>query len=171
MFIFVHMKFKRLFLFSTFLALFLTGCSKTPLSLKGEEFAAIADFFESGWAEILAGATLQKNGAPTEWSDYAMVINSSSQLADFGEHSWPEIDFNRYSVVVGRWGYTSGSQYVGSQKIRIAGSTLIMDLEIIYPGFGTSDAGLKRFAALYPKLPDHPIVIQRQNKTINRTTE
>ena len=162
-----YMKHTHLFLFAAILALSLTGCSKTPLSLEGEEFAAIADFFENG----NIGATLQKNGAPATWSEYAVVINNRSQLAENDEVKWPEIDFSRFSVVIGRWGYSSGSQHLGSQKIRYAGSNLILDLEIVYPGSGTCDAGLRGFAALYPKLPDLPIVVQTRHKTINRTTE
>lgn len=159
------MRLTRLFLSIACLALLLSGCSKSPLSLQGEEFEAIADVFHGEYANLLVGATLNKNLKMERREECAIVINDKSQLADVGEYVWPEIDFKRYSVVVGVWWYGSGAEYIADQKIRLTPAKMILDLEIGRAPTGTCDVGLKRIAALYPKLPNRQIVVRTKRTT------
>lgn len=164
---------KYRFLFLLLLPLFAVGCSKAPLSLDQEKFAALSDLFsDSIGGRILVENVLSKSKAGTQNGDCAVIINDSSLLEDvivsdapeLGTLSWPEIDFRKYSLVVGRWQYTAGNQYLASQKVQVAGNSATLVLEIKeYPGGGTCDVFYRWFGALYPKLPAARLKIKRIN--------
>lgn len=164
---------KHQFLILLLLPLLAVGCSKSPLSLDREEFAALSDLFSDPTrCRILVENVLSKSKAETQNGDCAVIINDASLLEDviiydapeLGPLSWPEIDFRKYSLVVGRWVYTAGNQYLASQKVQTNGLSATLVLEIKeYPGAGTCDVFYRWFGALYPKLPDCRVKIKRIN--------
>ena len=97
-----------------------------------------------------------------------MVVNDKTQLKEIivaGETmTWPEIDFERYSLVVGKfftvsYGYKLANQYVTKGMFRT-----ILHLEV--EDAGTAHRAYTKdnyFAAIYPKLPDGQLTIKREN--------
>ena len=110
---------------------------------------------------------LSEHGA-CQWEDFAMVVNDKTQLKEIivaGETmTWPEIDFERYSLVVGKfftvsYGYKLANQYVTKGMFRT-----ILHLEV--EDAGTAHRAYTKdnyFAAIYPKLPDGQLTIKREN--------
>ena len=144
------------------------GCTKYPISLEGEEFAPLSDQLGGDTSRLLIESVLDEAGYLQ--GDCAIIINDQSRLKnlyseEFGELVWPEIDFSQYSLVLGKWMYTAGNQYLASQKIRLSGGAATLFLEIKVPpdSGGTCDVFYRWFGALYPKLPDVPVVIDRKN--------
>lgn len=148
------------------------GCTKYPLSLDREEFEPLSELlgntYESRWLieAILQEAEVSEGHLR---NDCAVIINDQSRLKDltvydYGVVEWPEIDFSRYSLVVGKWIYTAGNQYLASQKIRLSGGSATLFLEIKVPPDtgGTCDVFYRWFGALYPKLPDVPVNVVRR---------
>lgn len=163
------MKTSRLFTVVLGVVLLLSGCTKYPLSLENKEFTAVSELYgDAGFRLLLESVLDEANGGYAQ-GDCAIIINDRSQLRnlytdDLGELVWPEIDFSRYSLVVGKWMYTAGNQYMASQKIRLTGGSARLFLEIKEsPGMGTCDVFYRWFGTLYPKLPDVSVVIDRKN--------
>lgn len=110
---------------------------------------------------------LSEHGA-CQWEDFAMVVNDKTQLKEIivaGETmTWPIIDFERYSLVVGKfftvsYGYKLANQYVTKGMFRT-----ILHLEV--EDAGTAHRAYTKdnyFAAIYPKLPDGQLTIKREN--------
>ncbi|MBQ7073373.1 MAG: hypothetical protein IJM89_08440 [Bacteroidales bacterium] len=121
--------------------------------------------------ENLLKTVLAENGAE-RYKDFAMVVNQKELLPEpelSSSFKWPEIDFNRYSLVIGKYvtpdtGYGITRQYIiksGSQTV------LYIDLKrrngIIY------DMVIDNyFAFLYPKLPDGKLEVDvtRSNEVV-----
>ena len=130
--------------------------------------------------EILAKSVLKENGMVDEsiddgfWPDVAMVVNDKKKLNDVvvpsntpgvedHRYQWPEIDFEKYSLVIchfftGYIGYCVSKQY-------IVKNTLYFEIGYKYEGglLYTSSTN-NYFAALYPKLPDVELEVKRLNK-------
>ena len=146
------------------------GCTKYPLSLDREEFEPLSELLGDYTSRMLIETVLNEANVSEGFlrNDCAVIINDQSRLKnlyseEFGELVWPEIDFSRYSLVLGQWIYTAGNQYLASQKIRLSGGTATLFLEIKVPpdSMGTCDVFYRWFGALYPKLPDVPVNVVR----------
>ena len=136
--------------------------------------------------EFLVKSVLIENGLIEDYTglfryfpDLAMVINNKEMLKDVVVlssmsgvedriYQWPEIDFEKYSLVIGQF-YTT-YYHVGNvndcitQQFIVKGSSKnILYFEIGNPG-GLCSCKNNYFATLYPKLPDGQIEVVRINK-------
>ncbi len=107
--------------------------------------------------------------------DFAVVLNDSHYLQDVEEDGqiikWPDIDFNKYSLVLGRCFLGSPQWYIKDQRAKaVFGKTKIY-LHCVKSSGGF--LGISQpvcIAAVYPKLPEGPAEIVRwmEDVTIDR---
>ena len=77
-------------------------------------------------------------------------------------YQWPEIDFEKYSLVIGQF-YTVMDGYCVSKQY-IAKNTLYFEIGYKYEGgFAYTASANNFFIALYPKLPDGQLEVKRLN--------
>ena len=94
---------------------------------------------------------------------YATIINDNRFLQS---SSWPDIDFNRYTLIIG-WFVAPGSgYYINRQRLQIKKDESILYLQINEdhtPGYDSHTCALTAFcfAALYPKFEGHIKVVSR----------
>ncbi len=86
----------------------------------------------------------------------AIIINTPSELLS----DLPEIDFEKYTLVVGQFLRLGSTSYLNDQRIVIAadGARLYLDIQKL-DAYGTCDVYYKPFASLYPKMPDMPVEV------------
>ena len=97
---------------------------------------------------------------PKEVAESAFVINNPSDFP------WPGIDFDKYSLVIVRWGRDFGHvTYLKDQRIKSdKGLKLYLHLCAIDGALQEqSGIGCHYCGALYPKLPNEPIAVVRWN--------
>lgn len=149
--------------------------------LSGDDSAII--LMDVPGIEILAKSVLIENGLIEDYTGYfswyfpdtAMVVNDKKMLNDVvvpsntpgvedHRYQWPEIDFEKYSLVIchfftGYIGYCVSKQY-------IVKNTLYFEIGYKYEGglLYTSSTN-NYFAALYPKLPDVELEVKRLSTT------
>ena len=138
------------------------------------------------WEEIqiLAKSFLIDNGYIEDYytgskyfDDLAIVVNSNEPLTDVLVPSsmsgvedrlcqWPEIDFEKYSLVIGQF-YTTfyhlGNVFTQHYIVK-SSSKYILYVEIGNLG-GLACSANNFFAALYPKLPDGELEVKRLSTT------
>ena len=138
------------------------------------------------WEEIqiLAKSFLIENGYIEDYytgskyfDDLAIVVNSNEPLTDVLVPSsmsgvedrlcqWPEIDFEKYSLVIGQF-YTTfyhlGNVFTQHYIVK-SSSKYILYVEIGNLG-GLAYSANNFFAALYPKLPDGELEVKRLSTT------
>ena len=142
------------------------------------------DILDLSWEEIrvLAKSFLIENGYIEDYytgskyfDDLAIVVNSNEPLTDVVVPSsmsgvedrlcqWPEIDFEKYSLVIGQF-YTTFlhlSNVITQHYIVKSSSKYILYVEIGNLG-GLAYCANNFFAALYPKLPDGQLEVKRLN--------
>lgn len=96
-----------------------------------------------------------------------LVINRKDDLQDVTNrgktYSWPEINFNRYSLIVGRIGMPETTYYLAKQKIAKESDHLVFYYELgkISGVASTISNRMCLFATLYHKLPDYPVEMVR----------
>ncbi len=136
------------------------------------------------WEEIqiLAKSFLIENGYIEDYytgskyfDDLAIVVNSNEPLTDVLVPSsmsgvedrlcqWPEIDFEKYSLVIGQF-YTTfyhlGNVFTQHYIVK-SSSKYILYVEIGNLG-GLAYSANNFFIALYPKLPDGQLEVKRLN--------
>ena len=136
------------------------------------------------WEEIqiLAKSFLIENGYIEDYytgskyfDDLAIVVNSNELLTDVvvpssmsgvedRRYQWPEIDFEKYSLVIGQF-YTTfyhlGNVFTQHYIVK-SSSKYILYVEIGNLG-GLAYSANNFFAALYPKLPDGQLEVKRLN--------
>ena len=134
------------------------------------------------WEEIqiLAKSFLIDNGYIEDYytgskyfDDLAIVVNSNEPLTDVvvpssmsgvedRRYQWPEINFEKYSLVIGQF-YTTFlhlSNVITQHYIVKSSSKYILYVEIGNLG-GLAYSANNFFAALYPKLPDGQLEVKR----------
>ena len=131
----------------------------------------------------LAKSVLIENGLIEDYTgiagyfpDLAMVVNNkemlkdvvvTSNMAGVGDHhyQWPEIDFEKYSIVIGQvfTVFYHFGNIITQQYIVKGSSKYVLYLEIGNLG-GLAACKNNYFAALYPKLPDVELEVKRLNK-------
>lgn len=93
----------------------------------------------------------------------AMVINSPAQLNSYTfegkEYTWPEIDFKKYSLVVGAWQFHSTGFMFGRFRAMEEKNSTKLYIEIIRPEVLLCSPVIGYFAILFPKLSDNPVEI------------
>jgi len=136
------------------------------------------------WEEIqiLAKSFLIENGYIEDYytgskyfDDLAIVVNSNEPLTDVvvpssmsgvedRRYQWPEIDFEKYSLVIGQF-YTTfyhlGNVFTQHYIVK-SSSKYILYVEIGNLG-GLAAPANNFLAALYPKLPDGQLEVRRLN--------
>ena len=144
------------------------------------------DILDLSWEEIrvLAKSFLIENGYIEDYytgskyfDDLAIVVNSNEPLTDVLVPSsmsgvedrlcqWPEIDFEKYSLVIGQF-YTTfyhlGNVFTQHYIVK-SSSKYILYVEIGNLG-GLAYSANNFFAALYPKLPDGELEVKRLSTT------
>ena len=138
------------------------------------------------WEEIqiLAKSFLIDNGYIEDYytgskyfDDLAIVVNSNEPLTDVvvpssmsgvedRRYQWPEINFEKYSLVIGQF-YTTfyhlGNVFTQHYIVK-SSSKYILYVEIGNLG-GLAYSANNFFAALYPKLPDGELEVKRLSTT------
>lgn len=155
----------------------LGGCSKSPLDLQQVDPSGDLSAIFAGQEfniNFLISATLAQNGFTDRKEDYAVVINDPDRLSEFpydtGNEittiSWPPIDFDRYTLVLGCFYAADTSYHITRQSITPGIATLRLRLEIEHGGIAYMFAGPQYFAVLYPKLPNRPVTIVRKVREV-----
>lgn len=143
-----------------------TGESIAPVALFGNGETNLVNAIDG--CDLLVQSILNENGA-VQGEDFAMVINDAGQLHErvIGEtvYSWPTIDFNSYSLVVGKFctpemGYLLANQHIVRTLFQV-----VLYLNILEESEIHSAAPCEYcFAACYPKLPTNKVVIKRSDR-------
>lgn len=146
-----------------------TGEAIEPIGVQDLSEDNSGKVLEAPGIELLVQQIMIDNGVGSG-KDYAMVVNQKQQLkgVKWGDdiYQWPEIDLDRYSLVVGQF-YTRNTGYVIARQYIVKGmSKNVLYLEIQ----NVSEDGLvfcapkdNLFAALYPKLPEGGLDIKRED--------
>lgn len=167
---------KLVILFVSALVLF-TGCNKDFHSIfdgSDKEVISPVDLTSVGIKEdipqLLAKDVLKKiygeelsyNGKRCE---LAHVINDPSMLVpieDGGyEYKWPEIDFSKYSLVIGQYFDVGEGLRLSTQRAKISGKKAKIYLKLEPVGGPHPQTTMwYYFAAIYSKLPDGPAEVE-----------
>lgn len=147
----------------------ITGCVYLPVNQNGDEMFEPVDTGEYTGEDVLIQSLLTENGAEP-WIDFAMVINQKQELKNVERNNtvyhWPEIDFEHYSLVVGKY-YTrsTGGFEIASQRIvkGLFASTLYIEIKSITDTHYFTQAD-NYFAAIYPKLPDGVLQVSKKSE-------
>lgn len=179
---------KRFFLLPLCLIPLLSGCmnnfesifnsaDKSILSPVTDENGVILVFNNkdcNGGFSLLTNIILTKMGLTSKMRSWdrdgleavAAVINDQSQLENYAKgdiiYLWPEIDFEKYSLVIGCHYAISGGQHVRNQRLVPKKETLQLYLEIQDLG-GTANISTNYFGALFPKVSDLPVEVHLWN--------
>lgn len=170
----------------------LTGCNKNDFHtifdgsdkdvVSPIDFNALGteDIFHSGdYSYVLALEVLKNlygdkaaDGSYGGRPELAHVINDSSILlpieAEGKLYKWPEIDFSKYSLVIGQYTEAGGGYYLVEQRAKISREKTQIYLKRVCDGKMHPQSPISiAFVALYPKLPDGPAevisILQRDN--------
>ena len=151
-----------------------------PVELDGEVGIAWTSIESHGQLQELVSAALVGLGIklPDDHSlppelfkkeDYAVVVNDGQPLkgvvgSDGVELSWPDIDFKKYSLVLG-WFIAPGSGYrIVNQRFHAKKDKNVLYLEIKpYTEFHLAGFMVEYFAAIYPKQEGNIVEISRWN--------
>jgi len=102
----------------------------------------------------------------TEWNeDVLLVIRSAEEFrkAYAGTKQLPDIDFSRYTLILGKtWGNDS-SYALREVRLYDNGSQYVLDIDILHRVWGIALAAIQEFYywRLYPRLDDRPVVPNR----------
>lgn len=158
----------------------LSSCSDFDRFLSGLDGEVVAPVASGSIIEnaegidILAGCLLieivdagHENDANYLRPEAVLVINDPAQLKDVTykgvTYSWPDINLQKYSLVIGRIGVPDGGSYIAKHRIEKKNTKLLFYAEIRSNG-GTARPERRIIATLYPKLPDLPVEIVRWNR-------
>ena len=167
--------------------LFLSGCGYqsifdgsdsgvlAPVDLSKELGDEYADFFRSDDFRICAQhvfyALREEGQIIGQYADYAVVLNDAYYLDDVhvddvytpGDYEWPDIDFNKYSLVLGWWAEGGTGWYLKDQRIKktLLGKVTVYLHLCLVDGLYFHDNKKLLFGALYPKLPSGPAKVER----------
>lgn len=136
--------------------------------------------------QVLAKTILIENGIIEDYTDYgskyfpdvAMIVNSKELLKDVvvlsnmggvedHHYQWPEIDFDRYSLVIGQFYTTESGWGIIQQYIKrsLSKSVLCFDIALGLGGYAYLSTPTNNFfAVLYPKLPDGVLEAKRLSR-------
>ena len=99
--------------------------------------------------------------------DTVVVINDQARLknAEFrgSTYSWPEINFKKYSLVIGKITFPDSGSLLAGQRIEKRAEALYFYPDI-RSGGGSFTPEEHFIDTLYPKLPDLPVEIVRWNR-------
>lgn len=161
-------------------AMLLVGCVKSgPLSTSDMEDLFLYSYTNSvkpvtmspldneGLEGLLAQIYLNDNGfLETEFrdGDVAVVINDPSKLKavtrpDGEKFDLSEIDFNKYSLVIGRLFMPDYSFRMNDQRVLKDDGKLTLVVKCDRSGGAFAAIYYEFFAVLYPKLPDSPMTV------------
>lgn len=107
------------------------------------------------------------SSAPSQ-TTRATIINHSSELKAIvspngDEWQWPDIDFEKYSLLVGCYEVVHSNIFAANQRIlqKKDGLVLYLELRPREDVVGYTFGDIKYFATLFPKLPDLPVEVRR----------
>lgn len=126
--------------------------------------------------ELLAKSVLTENGLIEDYigikdfPDVAMIVNQKELLKDVESNGevflWPEIDFDKYSLVIGQF-FTSETGYsISRQYIKKGLSKRVLYIEIVKDSLFFCATANNYFAVLYPKVPDGELEVKRLIKAV-----
>lgn len=136
----------------------------SPLGYPGGNQGDLMDGFPLAFA--LVPPILEESGAPDNHSDYAIIVNNANRLKTVytlngSAVDWPEMDFQSNSLVVGRI-WCNDVKRIANQRVEKKLGRVVLYLDV-QEGAGIHSPTFVYFAALYPKLPDLPVKINRWN--------
>ena len=93
----------------------------------------------------------------SEEKDTCILIQNFREFQQLSECEWelPEIDFDKYTLIIGKVQVPLLSSYIAEQKI-IENSALTLFVRIHVPSEGMCEAPVRYHWGIYPKLPDKP---------------
>lgn len=102
----------------------------------------------------------------TEWNEEKLlVINSEQELKDAytGDKQLPTIDFNQYTLLIGKdWAYDSSYQ-LNDIRLYDKGGQYVLDIDILHHVWGWAYSMIENlfYWKVYPKLQDKEFVLNR----------
>ena len=149
-----------------------------------EGFFHSLEFPSLGWTllnDLYPNKAREFQGDARTDEDLAVIVNEASVLKyidapNYGRvFRWPEIDFNKYSLVVGQYWYVGGSFLsLRDQRVVVSEGKTTVYLRFVKKSddYGESaDIKMLYFGAVYSKLPDGPVEIIKwidQSEEVNR---
>lgn len=116
---------------------------------------------------------IKENNINLEVGDYAVVINDSHLLKDYmikdgPTYKWPDIDFSKYSLVIGRWSDPGTPWYVKEQRVKtdLFGNPVIYLHFVKHGGMSPAMPRLIYFGSIYPKLQSGPAKVVRWEEDV-----
>ena len=160
------------YIFSIFLlAAVLSGCSKFDQFISGLSGDIVAPITVGDKLDSTTGIDYLVDGLIRDRyvddishlkREVVLIINDQTLLHDVtyrgNNYSWPEMNLQKYSLVVVRLYVADGGSYLANHRIEKQNDQLFFYPEIKSNG-GTQQPGFRLFATLYPKLPDLPVEI------------
>lgn len=180
---------KRVLFFVVPLLVVISGCSD-QFNLKEDKIEPVniddnsgeypsSGFLNLSWADIqvLAKSVLADYGLIGDtkpFPDVAMIVNSKEKLKEVVipsnitgvedlRYQWPEIDFEKFSLVIGHFNaaYTAYEGYSFAQQYIVKGSSKnVLYLQVDSLKFFLCAVSNNYFATLYPKLPDGKLEVK-----------
>lgn len=179
---------KRIVALLIFAVIMLPACNKNSIFDGSDKLAMLPveasvalgsdnkDFFNSSAFIILGPEVLnnfiKENGEidverneNNKWGDIAIVINDSHLLGEYqgvdgSIFEWPQIDFGKYSLVIGRYSAPDTGCILSEHRAKKGLFRAEIFLHIIR-GAGFTVPMLHVWGALYPKLPSGPAKVTR----------
>ena len=148
---------------------------KYEMLFNGTDARSLVPFYSSGFEgytplgvqQVLMKRLFEEN-YPDLVNNCAIVLNDKQLLKDCQDDGivcqWPEIDFDKYSLLVGSFTRLGGCDVlIKDQRVVVSDGKASVYLKMYYPSDGTDDAmkSTRYYCALYSKLPDGPAEVIR----------
>ena len=161
---------KKILLWVIPFLLIFTGCSKIIDPIGQQEYAhdPASLLVDVPGIELLVQQVLTENNFK-DWKDSALVVNQKELLKEVEGYNgviyqWPEIDFDHYSLVLGKYHTPHMGNYLIARQYIIKGlskNVLYLAIQTIPDRIYFCTPYNNHFAALYPKLPDGGLEVKR----------
>lgn len=141
---------------------------KIEMLFNGKDERSLSPFYSSGFDGYDPMGVQQvlmkhffKEYYPDLVNDCAVVLNDTQLLKNYQEdgivYQWPEIDFDKYSLLIGSFTRKGGTDVLlKDQRVVVSDGKATVYLKMYYPDAGFDDAvkNTRYFCALYTKLPN-----------------
>ena len=135
------------------------------------------NFFKDGSFNYLCNTLfvelMSEDQISSGMNDYAVVLNDTQLLHEVqtegGQvYQWPDIDFENYSLVVGRWMDVGTTWYIKDQRAKKSplGKVTIYLHFVKHEGGAFQQPRFRLFGAIYPKLPSGVAEIVRWEEDV-----
>ena len=127
---------------------------------EGDEYATLSEFFQSNSNHYLG--TEYRNFFDGSDESQCLVINSTDELLSkyTGIDTFPDIDFNKYTLIVGQEMMSMSFYVIHRQELALIGDNLILNLYIPKKEGGYCAIQHLFYWGLYPKIHASKITVK-----------